>query len=181
MHTFFTCASARSSWQAAGLSDVMVSAACQQGSAADIVFALCRNEKYATIGRVATLFCCIWHNRNNKIWNDNARLPIQVGWAAFDHWNEWFSVHKICNTDDHYAPPLSTERWEKPRSKWFKCNVDAAFFVNPRRTTMGACFRNSCGEFTAGLVSAPVHPHVLIIVKTHENRIEHILATLQMT
>jgi hypothetical protein len=30
-------------------------------------------------------------------------------------------------------------------------------------------------------VSAPVHPHFLIIVKTHENRIEHILATLQMT
>ena len=30
-------------------------------------------------------------------------------------------------------------------------------------------------------VSAPVHPHVFIIVKTHENRIEHILATLQMT
>ena len=25
-------------------------------------------------------------------------------------------------------------------------------------------------------VSAPVHPHVLIIVKTHENRVEHILA-----
>ena len=31
------------------------------------------------------------------------------------------------------------------------------------------------------LVSAPVHPHVLIIVKTHENRVEHILAILQMT
>jgi hypothetical protein len=30
-------------------------------------------------------------------------------------------------------------------------------------------------------VSAPVHPHVLIIVKTYENRVEHILATLQMT
>ena len=30
-------------------------------------------------------------------------------------------------------------------------------------------------------VSAPVHPHVLIIVKTHENIVEHILATLQMT
>jgi hypothetical protein len=29
-------------------------------------------------------------------------------------------------------------------------------------------------------VSAPVHSHVLIIVKTHENR-EHILAILQMT
>jgi hypothetical protein len=30
-------------------------------------------------------------------------------------------------------------------------------------------------------VSAPVHPRVLIIVKTHENRVEHILAILQMT
>ena len=30
-------------------------------------------------------------------------------------------------------------------------------------------------------VSAPVHPHVLIIVKTHENRVEHIFETLQMT
>jgi hypothetical protein len=27
-------------------------------------------------------------------------------------------------------------------------------------------------------VSAPVHPHVLIIVKTHENRVEHILANI---
>ena len=27
-------------------------------------------------------------------------------------------------------------------------------------------------------VSAPVHPHVLIIVKTHENRVEHILAKI---
>jgi hypothetical protein len=31
------------------------------------------------------------------------------------------------------------------------------------------------------IVSAPVHPLVLIIVKTHENRVEHILAMLQMT
>ena len=29
-----------------------------------------------------------------------------------------------------------------------------------------------------GFVSAPVHPHVLIIVKTHENRVEHILANI---
>lgn len=31
VHTFFTCVSTRSSWQAAGLSSVMDSAACQQG------------------------------------------------------------------------------------------------------------------------------------------------------
>jgi hypothetical protein len=27
-------------------------------------------------------------------------------------------------------------------------------------------------------VSAPVHPHVLIIFKTHENRVEHILGNI---
>ncbi|CAJ2637115.1 unnamed protein product [Trifolium pratense] len=59
VHTFFTCVSAQSSWQAAGLSSVLGSAACQQGSVTDKVFALCRNEDYATIGRVATLLWSI--------------------------------------------------------------------------------------------------------------------------
>jgi hypothetical protein len=30
-------------------------------------------------------------------------------------------------------------------------SIDAAFFVGMGRTTMGACFHNSSGEFTAGL------------------------------
>ncbi|MCH86979.1 hypothetical protein A2U01_0007843, partial [Trifolium medium] len=77
--------------QAAGLSSVMVSAACQQG-------------------RVATLFSSIWHNRNDKIWNDNARRPSQVGQAAFDHWNEWFVVHKMRSNDDHDVQHLSINR-----------------------------------------------------------------------
>jgi hypothetical protein len=55
------------------------------------------------------------------------------------------------NHDDHDAPILSTDRWEKSRIGWLKCNVDATFFVGLGRTTMGACFRNSSDEFTAGL------------------------------
>ncbi|MCI06834.1 pentatricopeptide repeat-containing protein [Trifolium medium] len=150
-HTFFTYASARSSWQAAELSSVMVSAACQQGSAADVVFALCQNEDYATIGRLATLFWSIWHNRNDKIWNDNVRRPTQVGRAAFDHWNEWFDVHMMRSNDDHDVPFSSTDQWEKPRIGWLKCNVDASFFVGSGKTTMSACFRNNSGEFIDGL------------------------------
>ncbi|CAJ2656360.1 unnamed protein product [Trifolium pratense] len=78
-------------------------------------------------------------------------LELQVGRAAFDHWSEWFAVHKMRSTDDHYVPLLSTDRWEKPRLEWLKCNVDAAFFVDSGRTTMSACFRNSSSEFTAGI------------------------------
>jgi ribonuclease HI len=127
----------------------MVSATCQ-GSAADRVFALCRNEDYAVIGRVATLFWSIRHNQINRIWNDTTILSSQVDQTAFDHWNEWFVVYKIRNTDDHYAPLLNTERWKKPLMGWLKCNVDAAFFVDSGRTTIGACSRNSSGEFTVG-------------------------------
>ncbi|XP_045801294.1 uncharacterized protein LOC123895120 [Trifolium pratense] len=151
VHTFFTCTSAQSSWQAAGLSSVLGSAACQQGSASDRVFALCRNEDYTTIGRVAMLLWGIWHNQNDKIWNDNGRSPNQIGRAAFDHWNEWIAVHKLRSNDDHDVPLVSTIRWEKPRIGWLKCNVDAAFFVGAGRTAMGACFRNNSGEFVAGI------------------------------
>ncbi|CAJ2636504.1 unnamed protein product [Trifolium pratense] len=151
VHAFFTCVSAQSSWQAAGLSSVLGSAACQQGSAAERVFALCRNKDYATIGIVATLLWSIWHNRNDKIWNDNVRSPNQIGRAAFDHWNEWVAVHKLRSNDDPDVPLVSTNRWEKPRIGWLKCNVDAAFFVSAGRTAMGACFRNNSGEFMAGI------------------------------
>ncbi|PNY02675.1 replication protein A 70 kDa DNA-binding subunit, partial [Trifolium pratense] len=147
VHTFFTCVSARSSWQVAGLSPVLDSVAYQQGSAAGKVFVLCQSEDYATICRVATLFWCIWHNRNDKIWNDNVRSPNQVGRAAFDYWNEWFAVHKMRSNDDHDVLLVSTNQWKKPRIGWLKCNVDALFFVG----VMGACFHNNSGEFTAGL------------------------------
>jgi hypothetical protein len=95
VHTFFTCISARFIGQVADLSSIIVSAACQQGSAANKEFALFWNEDYANIYRVATSFWSIWHNCNDQIWNDNARMPSQVGRVAFDNWNEWFVVHKM--------------------------------------------------------------------------------------
>jgi hypothetical protein len=79
IHVFSTCASARASWQVAGLLSVLTFEVCQQGSAADRVFALCRIEDYNIVGRVATLFWNIWHNRNDKLWNDNVKLPSIVG------------------------------------------------------------------------------------------------------
>ncbi|MCI82447.1 hypothetical protein A2U01_0103721, partial [Trifolium medium] len=66
---------------------------------------MCRYEDYATIGRVVTLFWNIWHNRNDIIWNDNVRMPSQVGRAAYD---QWIAVHKLRSDDDHYVSPSST-------------------------------------------------------------------------
>ncbi|CAJ2678816.1 unnamed protein product [Trifolium pratense] len=67
-------------------------------------------------------------------------------------WNVAKILHKMRSNDDHDVPLVSTNRWEKPRIRWLKCNVDAIFFVDAGRTAMGACFRNNSGDFTAGLM-----------------------------
>ncbi|GAU16577.1 hypothetical protein TSUD_168090 [Trifolium subterraneum] len=79
LHIFFRCAVARDSWSAAGLSSVLHNGTYQQTNAIDRIFALCSNESRDTVGRVAMLLWCIWHNRNDKLWNDNVQMPRQIG------------------------------------------------------------------------------------------------------
>ncbi|GAU31360.1 hypothetical protein TSUD_19050 [Trifolium subterraneum] len=63
LHIFFRCAVARDSWSAAGLSSILHNATYQQTNAMDRIFAVCINESSDTVGRVAMLLWCIWHNR----------------------------------------------------------------------------------------------------------------------
>ncbi|GAU51184.1 hypothetical protein TSUD_412100 [Trifolium subterraneum] len=81
LHIFFRCAVARDSWCAAGLSSVLHNAAYQQTNAMDRIFAVCKNESSDTIGRVAMLLWCIWHNRNDKFLNDMLLMLGIIGWV----------------------------------------------------------------------------------------------------
>jgi hypothetical protein len=123
IHVFSTCSSARASWQVAGLLSVLTFEVCQQRSAAYRVFALCRIEDYNIVGRVATLFWNIWHNRNDKLWNDNVKLPSIVGRVTFDTWREWFDVHKLQHGGDFFAISSIPIRWKKLRNDGLECNV----------------------------------------------------------
>ncbi|MCI36644.1 hypothetical protein A2U01_0057867, partial [Trifolium medium] len=42
-------------------------------------------------------------------------------------------------------------QWVKPIPGWVKCNVDVAFVTGSGKTSMGLCFRNSNGQFMAGM------------------------------
>ncbi|GAU42255.1 hypothetical protein TSUD_327330 [Trifolium subterraneum] len=112
---------------------------------------MCRNEDNAMIGRVSSLFWCIWHNRNDKIWNDNIQLPSQVGRMTFAVWNEWFTVHQLRRQNIFPVEDPRPIRWEKPGVTWIKCNVDAAFVAGSSITSMGLCFRDTNGQFVADL------------------------------
>ncbi|GAU33315.1 hypothetical protein TSUD_165800 [Trifolium subterraneum] len=114
LHIFFRCAVARDSWSADGLSSVLHNATYQQTNAMDRIFAICSNESSNTVGRVAMLLWCIWHNRNDKLWNDNVQMSRQIGRHAFDAWNDWYSVHKLQSNNVSGTTEADLVRWEKP-------------------------------------------------------------------
>ncbi|GAU33253.1 hypothetical protein TSUD_333760 [Trifolium subterraneum] len=109
------------------------------------------NESSDTVGRVAMLLWCIWHNRNDKLWNDNVQMSRQIERHAFDAWNDWYSVHKLQSNNVSGTTEADLVRWEKPALDWVKCNVDVAFVSESGRTSMGLCFRDNSGQFMAGM------------------------------
>ncbi|GAU22435.1 hypothetical protein TSUD_123220 [Trifolium subterraneum] len=142
---------ARDSWSAAGLSSVLHNATYQQTNVMDRICAICNNESSDIVGRVAMLLWCIWHNRNDKLWNDNVQMSRQIGRHAFDVWNDWYSVHKLQSNNVSGTTKADLVRWEKPALDWVKCNVDVAFVSGSGRTSMGLCFRDNNGHFKSGM------------------------------
>ncbi|GAU35928.1 hypothetical protein TSUD_69610 [Trifolium subterraneum] len=112
LHIFFRCAVARDSWSAAGLSSVLHNATYQQTNAMDRIFAVCSNESSDTVGRVAMLLWSIWHNRNDKLWNDNVQMSRQIGRHAFDAWNDWTSVG-LCFRDNSGHFMAGMTQWQQ--------------------------------------------------------------------
>ncbi|CAJ2656151.1 unnamed protein product [Trifolium pratense] len=149
LHVFFNYSVARDSWCAADLSSVLNNNTYQQTTAMDRIFALCNSENSDTVGRVDMLFLSIWHNRNDKVWNDNVQMPSQIGRHAFDAWNKWYSVHNLQRNSVNMATEPDLLRWVKPNSGWVKCNVDVAFVTRSGKTSLGLCFHDSDDQFMA--------------------------------
>ncbi|PNX82760.1 ribonuclease H, partial [Trifolium pratense] len=123
LDVFFNCTVARASWCATDLSSVLHNNTYQQTATMDRIFALCSNENSDTVGRVAMLLWSIWHNRNDKVWNDNVQMPSQIGRHAFDAWNDWYSVHKQQSNSVSMASKPDLLRWEKPIPGWFMAGM----------------------------------------------------------
>ncbi|GAU46451.1 hypothetical protein TSUD_402180 [Trifolium subterraneum] len=146
IHVFFGCVATRECWMTADLSQLLENPSYQDGIVEERVFEMCRNEDNAMIGRVASLFWCIWHNRNDKIWNDNIQLPSQVGRMAFAVWNEWFTVHQLRRQNIVPVENPRPVRWEKPGVRWIKCNVDVAFVTGSGITSRVFVFATPMGD-----------------------------------
>ncbi|GAU44891.1 hypothetical protein TSUD_400540 [Trifolium subterraneum] len=80
------------------------------------------NESSDTVGRVAMLLWCIWHN-----------------------------LHKLQSNSVSGTAEADLVRWEKPAFGWVKCNVDVAFVSGSGRTSVGLYFRDNSCQFMAGM------------------------------
>ncbi|MCI46738.1 cytochrome P450, partial [Trifolium medium] len=82
---------------------------------------------------------------------DNVQMSSQIGRHAFDAWNDWYAVHNLQHHNESRDTKPGLLRWEKPTPGWVKCNVDAAFVIGSRKTSVGLCFRDSNGQFMADM------------------------------
>ncbi|GAU38527.1 hypothetical protein TSUD_148090 [Trifolium subterraneum] len=61
------------------------------------------------------------------------------------------AVCYIIGSDKYHVAEADLVRWEKPALGWVKCNVDVAFVSGAGRISVGICFRDSSGQFMAGM------------------------------
>jgi hypothetical protein len=111
---------------------------------------------------------CIWHNRNNWVWNRVKDTAKEVALRAVHMIGEWRAVNTTQQTNILSAGsaalhvPVSADRsiqqvtqglqslcWQRPCDGWWKCNVEASFSQNPSAMGCGGCIRDSAGVFVA--------------------------------
>ncbi|CAJ2656055.1 unnamed protein product [Trifolium pratense] len=62
-----------------------------------------RNESATTAGNVAMVVWCIWHNRNNWVWNGVKDTAKEVAMRAVHMVGEWSAVNRMQQTNGYTA------------------------------------------------------------------------------
>ncbi|CAJ2678023.1 unnamed protein product [Trifolium pratense] len=71
----------------------------------------------------------------------------QLGVKAMHMWSEWQAVQAVGSRNSVHEQQQYTLQWQKPSQGWYKCNIDAGFHHEARKTTVGWCVRDHRGQF----------------------------------
>jgi hypothetical protein len=153
-HLIVNCPISVEARRAAGLEDIVTHHLLHTGSAAELIFKICRLADRDLAGRFATLAWSLWQNRNNKVWQDDHENGRRLGVMAFQHWMDWKQVQQtrsyVAGTENQQHHEAT---WQKPPVGWLKCNTDAGFHNGANKTSAGWILRNYMGNFVlAGTV-----------------------------
>jgi hypothetical protein len=171
LHAFFNCNFSQQVWHVAGLHDVISPRVQAHNNVQTILFDICKSEPEEVVGAVAMTVWCLWHNRNNCVWNDIKDTAKEVVSRAAHMLQEWRAINNLQQHNSqaaaaavviHNNQPSSFASnphqqlqnpallcWQRPRVGWWKCNVDASFSQSPCSSGWSWCVRNSDGSFIA--------------------------------
>ncbi|GAU39484.1 hypothetical protein TSUD_279050 [Trifolium subterraneum] len=91
-HAFALCPDVVASWEAAGLSNILIRRLPKFNNVSDLLFDICSGEDQNIAGRVAALLWSVWQNRNAAVWSEAKLPPVQVGHSAYQMWKTWFDT-----------------------------------------------------------------------------------------
>ncbi|KAK6164302.1 hypothetical protein DH2020_001166 [Rehmannia glutinosa] len=91
--------------------------------------------------------------RNNELWNSSHATSSALVHAAMCVLNDWCSVNATSWMGGESAEQnLQLNKWKRPPSMFFKCNVDASLNNGMNSTGVGMILRDDKGEFVVARV-----------------------------
>jgi hypothetical protein len=147
-HLIVNCPVSIEARRAASLDEIVSQHLSNSGTAAELIFNICRTADRALAGRFATLVWSLWQNRNNKVWQDDHESGRRLGVMAYQHWSGWIQVqHSRSYGAGNEEQQHHVANWQKPHVGWLKCNTDAGFHNGANKTSAGWILRNYMGNF----------------------------------
>ena len=172
-HLFLACPFAIQVWRSSGLWTQVNNAIVDNDNVVDVIFALLVDLPTTQKQIFATTVWSLWKHRNLKVWEDVTEVAAVVVDRARVLITDWQiansstlerriataaapSTHRSFNSAAAAVPAVDQSVWQKPASGRLKCNVDAAFSTNFRRTGIGVCIHDEEGAFVlAKMISLP--------------------------
>ena len=99
---------------------------------------------------VTMIVWALWQRRNDIIWNNKTKPPIDVVNQATQLLEDW----KLTKSKETTSTPEQTNhlgKWSISVIGTLKCNFDASLFTNPHRSGYGCVVRDNNGSFVSGM------------------------------
>ncbi|CAN1804672.1 Putative ribonuclease H protein At1g65750 [Linum perenne] len=146
-HLFGTCEVAEDCWRKVHLWEKLQSLLGAHADFKGVIDMVLSTWPDALKETWITVLWCLWYERNQRVWNGEARttnLIIESGTSIITEWKAARAATRPTNATPS-RPDTSCKAWHPPVQNNFKCNVDAGFRRADDTWGWGAAIRDHYG------------------------------------
>ncbi|CAN1292379.1 Putative ribonuclease H protein At1g65750 [Linum perenne] len=149
-HLFFQCPVAARCWEVAGMGSEVRAAMTAGDEAADWLTRLISDPDSSRVQDVVALVWSLWHERNDRVWNQQSKCEELIVRLGKEHVQEWWALKQGAGNARAQPPTVNQERsrnrWSRPDLGAIKINIDAALFFDAGRYGVGLVARDAQGS-----------------------------------